>query len=229
MSDHIKHRARLRSRFIKEGLDNFNDINALELVLFYCVPRKDTNPIAHELLDHFGNLNNVINAKPQELKKINGIGDSAATFLSLLAQLERYCQKQRTAVGKVMETPEHCGTYLIPEFHGLQNETVLLLCLDAKSKVLCCRKVGEGSVNSAGVPIRRIVEIALNANASSVVLAHNHPGGLAVPSVEDIHTTRRVAEALAPVDVILADHIVVADDDYVSMVRSRYYTPDMVK
>ena len=229
MSDHSNHRRRLRERFQKEGLDNFNDINALELVLFYCIPRKDTNPIAHQLIDHFGNLNNVIHAKPQELKKIKGVGDNAVTFLSLLSQLERYCQMQRKEVGDVMETLDDCGAYLLPRFHGLQNETVFLLCLDAKSKVICCRKVGEGSVNSAGVPVRRIVEIALDANASSVVLAHNHPGGLAVPSVEDIQTTRRVAEALTPVDVILADHIVVAGDEFVSMVMSRYYNPDMVK
>ena len=122
-----------------------------------------------------------------------------------------------------------CGKYLLPYFSGLQNETVYLLCLDAKSKLLCCRKVGEGSVNSANIPVRRIVEIALDANASSVVLAHNHPGGLAVPSVEDIQTTRRIAQALLMVDVILADHIVVADEEFVSMAMSRYYNPDMVK
>ena len=100
------------------------------------------------------------------------------------------------------------------------NETVFLLCLDAKCKVLACRKVGEGSVNSANVPIRRIVEIALATNATSVVLAHNHPSGIALPSDEDVATTYRVAEALRMVDIILVDHIVVADDDFVSMVHS---------
>ena len=229
MSDHENHRARLRERFLKEGLENFNDINALELILFYCIPRKDTNPIAHDLINHFGNLDNVINAKPQELKKIPGIGDGAITFLSLLKQLERYRQIQRKDVGKVMTDLDACGKYLLPYFSGLQNETVYLLCLDAKSKLLCCRKVGEGSVNSANIPVRRIVEIALDANASSVALAHNHPGGLAVPSVEDIQTTRRIAQALLMVDVILADHIVVADEEFVSMAMSRYYNPDMVK
>ena len=229
MSDHENHRARLRERFLKEGLENFNDINALELILFYCIPRKDTNPIAHDLINHFGNLDNVINAKPQELKKIPGIGDGAITFLSLLKQLERYRQIQRKDVGKVMTDLDACGKDLLPYFSGLQNETVYLLCLDAKSKLLCCRKVGEGSVNSANIPVRRIVEIALDANASSVALAHNHPGGLAVPSVEDIQTTRRIAQALLMVDVILADHIVVADEEFVSMAMSRYYNPDMVK
>ena len=101
-------------------------------------------------------------------------------------------------------------------------ETVFLLCLDAKCKVLCCREIGQGSVNSAGISVRKIVEVALGANATTVVLAHNHPSGLALPSAEDIQTTRRVAAALKAVEVHLADHIVVADGDYVSMVQSGY-------
>ena len=226
MADHTNHRKRMKERFLTEGLDHFNDINALELLLFYCVPRKDTNPLAHELIDYFGSLSAVIDAKPEELQNVFGVGENVATFLSLVKQLERYCQNQRVQDGQILNTIENCGKFLVPKFHGLTNETVMLLCLDAKSKVICCRKVGEGSVNSAAVPIRKIVEIALNANASSVVLAHNHPGGLAVPSVEDIQTTHKVAHACAVVDIVLADHIVVADGDFVSMVMSRYYNPE---
>ena len=114
----------------------------------------------------------------------------------------------------------------MPFFYGRRNETVYLLCLDAKCKVLCCKEIGEGSVNSAGVPIRRIVETALAANATSVVLAHNHPSGLALPSDADIQTTRRVAVALDAVEIGLIDHIVVADDDFVSMSQSGCYRAD---
>ena len=227
MTDHTDHRKRMKERFLAEGLDHFNDINALELLLFYCVPQKDTNPIAHELIDHFGSLAAVIDAKPEELENVFGVGKGVTTFLSLIKQLERYCQIQRSEAGAFLSSLDQCGEYLLPKFHGLSNETVMLLCLDAKSKVLCCRKVGEGSVNSAGIPVRKIVEIALNANASSVVLAHNHPSGLAVPSVEDIQTTHKVAQALSMVDVVLADHFVVADDEFVSMVLSRYYRPEV--
>ena len=102
---------------------------------------------------------------------------------------------------------------------------VYVLCLDAKCKVLCCREVGEGSVNSASVSIRRIVEVALSVNATTVVLAHNHPSGIALPSGEDVQTTRRLAAALDAVDIALADHIIVADDDYVSLVQSGLYQP----
>ena len=118
--------------------------------------------------------------------------------------------------------------YLIPHFFGRRNETVFILCLDAKCKVLGCVEVGEGSVNSAGVPIRRIVETALAYSATTVVLAHNHPSGLALPSGEDVQTTHRVAAALNAVEISLADHIVVADDDFVSIVQSGYYRPDEV-
>jgi len=111
---------------------------------------------------------------------------------------------------------------MLPFFFGRRVETVFLLCLDAKCKVLCCKEVGEGSVNSAGISVRKIVETALGANATSVVLAHNHPSGLAVPSAEDIQTTRRIAMALSAVEISLADHIVVADEDYVSIVQSGY-------
>ena len=100
-----------------------------------------------------------------------------------------------------------------------------MLCLDAKCKVICCKMVGEGSVNSANIPIRRVVEMALAANATTVVLAHNHPSGLAIPSADDIQTTQRVAAALETVEIILADHLVISKDDYVSIAQSNYYTP----
>ena len=124
---------------------------------------------------------------------------------------------------RFLTTPEECGDYLLPRFDKERNEVVYILCLDGKCKVIDCKKVGEGSINSAGVPIRRVVELALNLNATFVVLAHNHPTGLALPSAEDIETTRIVASALQVVDVALLDHIIVADGDYVSIKRSNYF------
>ena len=101
-----------------------------------------------------------------------------------------------------------------------------MLCLDAKCKVICCKKIGEGSVNSANIPIRRIVEMAIGVNATTVVLAHNHPSGLAIPSADDVQTTHKIAKALETVEIILADHIVVSKDDFVSIVQSQYYKPN---
>lgn len=221
-SIHKGHRDRLKARFLEEGLDNFTDIQVLELLLFYAIPQKDTNPIAHELLHHFGSLSRVLEADVEELKKVPGISDHSATLLSLVTQIGRYYQVDCAQRVEVLSTLDACGAYLVPYFFGRSNETVFLLCLDAKCKVLCCKEVGEGSVNSASISVRRIVETALSANATTVILAHNHPSGVALPSTEDVQTTRRIAAALQAVEVHLADHIVVAEGDYVSMVQSGY-------
>jgi len=220
MSVHAGHRQRVKERFLKEGLDNFSDIQVLELLLFYAIPQKDTNPIAHALLERFGSLPQVMEASVEELEKVPGVGHNAALLLSLAPAVGRYYMVQRARKATILNTIEACGDYLKSFFIGRRTEVVYLLCLDAKCKVLACREVGEGSVNSASVPIRRIVEMALAANATTVVLAHNHPSGFAFPSKEDVATTRRVAAALSVVDIALADHIIVADDDYVSLAQN---------
>ena len=217
---HAGHRERMKNRFLEDGLDTFTDIQALELLLFYAIPRRDTNPIAHQLLSHFGSLSRVLEAEPEELKKVPGITDHAAILLHLIPQMGRFYQVDSAQRVKILSSLDACGAYLVPQFYGRTRETVFLLCLDAKCKVLCCKELGEGGVNSTSISIRKVVETALNANATTVVLAHNHPSGIAVPSDEDIQTTRRLATALRAVEIHLADHIVVAEGDYVSMVQS---------
>lgn len=221
-SIHKGHRERLKERFLKEGLDNFTDIQALELLLFYAIPQRDTNPIAHELLSRFGSLSQVLEAEAESLKTVPYIGDNAATLLRLVTELGRYYQVDCAQRTQILTTLDACGAYLVPYFFGRSKETVFLLCLDAKCKVLCCREVGEGSINTASISVRKIVETALSTNATTVILAHNHPSGVALPSGEDVQTTCRIAAALQAVEVHLADHIVVADGDYVSMVQSGY-------
>lgn len=225
MAVHDGHRERLKERFRSEGLDGFTEVQVLELLLFYSVPRKDTNEIAHALLEKFGTLAQVLDANPADLEKVPGMGSSSALFLKLLSAAGRRYQISRTESATILRTLEQCGAYLQPRFFGRKHEAVFLLCLDAKCKVLACKQVGEGSVNSAGVPIRRIVETALSANATMVVLAHNHPSGLALPSADDIQTTKRLAVALDTVEIALIDHLVFSDDDYVSMAQSGYFNP----
>lgn len=225
MSIHEGHRQRLLDRFRKEGLDHFDERHVLELLLFYSIPRMDTAPAAQALLDRFGSLSQVLEAPLEELEKVAGVGKSTATLLRLVLELGRYYQTSRQAPSLVLNTTEKYGGYLLPYFTGRRNETVFLLCLDAKCKLLCCGEVGEGTVNSTAVSVRRIVEIALGVNATTAVLAHNHPSGIALPSEEDRQTTARVARALSAVEITLADHIVVADNDYVSMAQSGMYYP----
>lgn len=225
MSIHDGHRQRLINRFIRDGLDGFEDHNVLELLLFYSIPRADTNPIAHVLLDRFGSLEKVLSAPIDELTAVPGVGEKTAVFLSFQNALIRYYRVDSSLNTKILRSVEECGAYLLPRFLGRENETVFLLCLDAKCKVKACKEIGEGSVNSTSISVRRVVEAALGANASSVILAHNHPSGIAVPSREDIQTTHRVASALAAVEIILADHLVFADGDFVSIAQSGGYRP----
>lgn len=220
MQVHDGHRQRLKERFRREGLDGFTEVQVLELLLFSCIPRRDTNPIAHALIDRYGSFSQVMEAPVEELMKVPGVGESTAVFLHMVLEAGRYYQVNRNAHATILKTLDQCGEYLVSFFYGRRVETVYLLCMDAKCKVLCCKQIGEGSTNSAGISLRKIVETALGANASTVVLAHNHPSGLAIPSEEDIATTRRVAAALRTVEIQLADHIIVADDDYVSLVQS---------
>lgn len=226
MSIHDGHRQRLKERFKNEGLDHFDELQVLELLLFYCVPRQDTNPLAHTLLNRFGTVQQVLDAPISELVKLPGIGESTATYLSLMSSLCRYYQIDHHPKKTILNDIDECAKYLIPRFSGRRNEMVYLLCMDAKRKLLACKQVGEGSVNSASVPIRRIVEMALAENATTVVLAHNHPSGLAIPSPEDQLTTRRLAISLASVDIELIDHLVIADSDYVSLRQTGWYHPD---
>lgn len=225
-SIHGGHRERLKARFRSEGLDNFTEFQVLELLLFYCIPRQDTNALAHRLIERFGSLPQVLDTRPEELKKVEGIGEGAAMFLSMIPAVARYYGVERSKLdNKPLTTINDCGAYLQEYFRGKHNETVYLLCLDAKCKPLCCPQIGEGSINSASISIRRVVETALGANATSVVLAHNHPSGVAMPSHEDVMTTRRIAAALNAVDVHLADHIVVADNDFTSLLQSGLFRP----
>ena len=223
MSIHAGHRQRLKERFLKESLDNFEEHQVLELLLFYGIPQRDTNEIAHELIRKFGSLSKVLEATPEELAEVKYVGDNVTTLFRLITEVARYYQVNCAMREQILTSIDACGKYLVPFFRGRQNETVFLLCLDAKCKVLCCEKVGEGSVISAGVPVRKIVEMALKANATSAILAHNHPSGLAIPSGEDIQTTRRVALALDAVEIGLVDHIIVADNDWVSLTQSELY------
>lgn len=217
MPIHEGHRERMRKQLKTSGMDSLSDVQVLEVLLYYAVPRADTNPIAHTLLNRFGTLDGVFSAPESELLKLDGVGEAAAQLLRLVPQVARRCMMSRGAQLQILNTTTRCGQYLLPYFQNAREELVYLLCLDAKCKALDCVCIHRGGVNVASIAIRKVVKAALDANATSVVLAHNHPSGLALPSAEDRQTTLTLRAALEAVDVILADHIVVADDDFVSM------------
>ena len=219
MGLHDGHRQRLIQRFLEEDLDNFEPHNVLELLLFYAIPRKDTNELAHVLMDTFGSLKGVFDAPYEELIKVTGIGPNTAALLKLVPSLTRtyYSSDARSVI---LDTSEKSGEYFLPYYIGQTEEVVRLACLDAGGKVISNQILHRGSAKAAEVNIRKIVNIALRNNAMGVILAHNHPGGLPLPSEEDVATTKSIREALMPMGILLMDHIIVAGQDYVSMARS---------
>jgi DNA repair protein RadC len=223
------HRDRVKRRFREEGLDHFDEVHVLELVLFYAVPRKDTKGMARALLDQFGSLTKVLEADAKDLENVEGIGENVATFLNLLRDLVRYYSIKSAEGPKVVEDLNECGEYLKNFFVGKSREEVYLMCLDAKCAVQCIKKIGEGSVTSTSVSTRKVMEVALAHNAASVILAHNHPGGYATPSGADVATTRRISMALESVGIRLVDHIVVSGNDFVSMAQSSMYGTQWIR
>ncbi|MDR0884349.1 MAG: hypothetical protein LBN05_07085 [Oscillospiraceae bacterium] len=214
---HENHRARLRYRFRKEGLGHFAPHQVLELLLFYAVPRRDTNPLAHTLLAQFGSLRAVLDAPIESLMRVPGISENAAIFLSLLPQVSR-----GYALGGVAEKPNLRDAQILREtltsrYVGVKEELPLLLCLDSAGRLKDVREFVGGSFGSAGLDMRTVVEHVLRVGASAVILAHNHPGGLALPSPEDVEATRRLAHLLRELRVHLLDHIVIAADAQLSM------------
>ena len=222
MGIHDGHREKMRQRFMTGGLDAFADHEILELLLYYAIPRRDTNPIAHALMERYGSLPAVLAAPMEDLKRTEGIGESAAVLLHLVPQVCRRARLAQVGEDQVLNSSERAGAYLLECFDGESREVIYQLGLDRKGKRLACKRLGEGSVASADLDVRRLVENAILTGASAVILAHNHPSGVALPSDGDYTATMRVRAALNAIGIELADHIIVADGDFVSMADSGY-------
>ena len=217
MGVHDGHRVRRREQFLQHGLDAFADHEVLELLLFYALPRRDTNPIAHELIDRFGSLEQVLAASPEELAQVPGMGTAAAALIKLVPQITRRARASSADAETPLDTTERIGRFFVEQYIAEKQEIMYQLCLDAKGRMLSCRRVSEGSAAAVSLNLRQIVENALRSNAVLVALAHNHPSGVAFPSREDIAATLQVRGALETIGVQLVDHIIVADDDFVSL------------
>ncbi len=222
MGIHDGHRQRLKTEFLVRP-DSFPDHKVLELLLFYANPRSDTNPLAHDLMEHFGSLAGVLDATPEELQKVKGVGEHAAVLLKCVKELGGRYLTARASLEDIVDGTTTACALLRPSFFGARNERVCVLCMDGKHKVLGVRQVAEGNVNAVEVTTRLIVEAALSLNATSLILAHNHVSGLAFPSPEDKATTRHLYEVLSRVGVELLDHLIFSDDDAVSLRDSGFF------
>ncbi|MEI6415028.1 MAG: DNA repair protein RadC [Pseudomonadota bacterium] len=217
---HQGHRERLRARFLEEGLDGFEDHQVLELLLFQAIPRSDTNPIAHQLMQRFGTLSAVLEADPKDLASVTGVGDRVAAFISLIPQITRRYFHDRVKRDKPrLASAEMVTAYLVPLMAGRPEEVFYVLCLDSQCRVLYPALIGEGTVKEAHIHPRHVVEAALRHRAASVILAHNHPGGTPRPSTADHQITVLLVQALGAIGIPVLDHLVVAGEQAYSFAR----------
>ena len=217
---HRGHRERMLQTYLKNGLEGVSDIQILEFLLGYAISRRDTNPIAHRLLDEFGNLNLVLRAPVERLEKVKGMGQRTAAFLHLLPEVWSRCEQIRNAGDRYFRTIPEAGRFLTSRLSLFREERAFLLSLDARCKLLDFRELTRGQVNAVNLPYRKVAEAALMANATSVILAHNHTSGDPMPSMEDISYTAALARILDALGICLTDHIVVSDENFVSMRNS---------
>ena len=215
---HRGHRQRLKARFLREGIDGFDEHTMVELLLFFGMPYKDTNNIAHALIERFGSLSGVLDARYEQLLSVEGVGENVATLIKLIPAVSRVYLSQKENVTGALDNIEKLGRMLVSRYRGVSVETVYLMLLDNAYRLLSIEKVYEGSVNSAQISVRRLAEIALINNASMVVLAHNHPSGLAIPSSEDIHTTATLSAMFDQIGAPMLEHILVAGEGFTPII-----------
>ncbi len=215
MGVHDGHRRNLRQRFLSCGLDAFEDHEILEMLLFYAIPRKNTNPTAHELINYFGSLYGVFNASADDLMSRDGIGENAAILLKLLPEISR--RVRLPSRGTVLPNLKAVGRYLVELFRGEREEIFYQLCFNQQRKLILCRKIGSGDASSSRMDMRELLRNALTPGVDCVVISHNHPSGDITPSSEDYDLTTHVQKALRYANIALWDHIIVSDDRYVSL------------
>jgi len=214
------HRQRLRERFAKSGFSGFHDYEVLEFLLTYIFRQGDVKPIAKKLIKEFGSFTKVLDAAPSELEKIEGMGKFSAISLSALRGALQYYFADSVKINKMqLSKMTDLVKFVSSQIANKKNEVFIAIYLNEKNEVLDVTEFSEGTVSQAAAYPRRIVEAALEYKATSIILSHNHPDGVAEPSDSDIQITDEIKKALQLVEVSLQEHIIIANKDYYSFRR----------
>ncbi len=227
---HENHRNRLKTRFLKNGFQGESVHNLLESLLFYSIPRADTNPIAHRLLERFGSIKGVFDASFNDLEGVEGVGPQTAFLIKNTAALMRQYALEADGNEKIFKSISTIAQYFCRLFIGKSHECLYMMLLNNRNGLIDCVLVSEGTVNSSAVNLRGIVEQALYKNASAIVLAHNHPNGHLKPSAEDIGMTENLDLSLRALDIALLDHLVIVHDRFHPIMQhyNRIFKPSSI-
>lgn len=217
---HKHHRQRLKKQFLEHGLNSFAHHNILELLLFYSIPQKDTNTVAHALLDQFGSISAVFDADYEDLCNVPGISEHSATLIKLIPQLAASYSTDKISIGLDFSNLDDAGKYLVEYFMPKTTECVVLILLDNKNSVINISEISTGIVNFTPVETRRIAELAFRHNAAGFILSHNHPNGTTTPSKQDVSYTVNAMHTLEALGLRMKEHIVVAGDSYSFIIQN---------
>ena len=222
------HRDRVKDQFKSDGFNNMKDYHILEMILFYAVPRIDTKPTAHHLIDYFGSFTKVLDAEISELVKVEGVGQNSAILIKMMIPIMRRYLEEKTTTVKPIKEIDEIAKMLITKYMGVPNEQVYLVCMNNKNHILQTILLHEGTINATEITARKVVETAFRTNASKVILAHNHPQSEPIPSNADIIVTDAIGSALKQMNLELLDHIIVGQSDYTSMAESGFITKSYI-
>lgn len=223
---HENHRARMQERVAHNGMESLAEHEVLEYMLYLAIPRQDTNPLAHRLIDYFGSFCRVMEATPQELMQVKGVGPRSAQLISDIMEFGRYYAVKKRKKQATLDTTANAIEYIKPLFLGLQNEVLYIILMDDSCHPLYDLKAAEGVPNHVSIDTRKLLRDVLRSNASTAILAHNHPTGPALPSATDQLTTLKIMQLLAPAGISILDHIIVAGENACSM-ADRGRLPDI--
>lgn len=207
---HKDHRKRMKETYLKTGFTGMSDVEKLEFILFFAIGRKDTNPVAHRLIDTFGSFQRVLEAPVNELSKVEGMGEHSAIFINSILNI---CAAY--GANKIIDeclSTKNAARIARNLFLGAHIEKFFVVCLNKSNKIIQVKQVGEGTASEVKVDIRDITSAALHTNCERIILMHNHPKGSPEPSDEDVLFTMRALSSCILNDIEVLDHIVVADN-----------------
>jgi DNA repair protein RadC len=214
--DYLGHRKRIKTKYKSNGIKGWLDYEILEFALSYAISRKDTKPIAKELLFKFKTINSVLDADRKELQKVYGISEHTALFLNFLKDIAVIYLEKGLYKKDLLSSPDVVYDYLKASLKGAVDEEFKVMFLNSKNRLLGIESIQKGTVNKSIVYPRKIVERALHNHATGVIIAHNHPGESLKPSEDDYNVTKAIRDALKTVDIILLDHIIIGGNGYFS-------------
>lgn len=224
-SIHDGHRERVRQEIMRNGFDEKTPPHkVLEFLLFYCISRKDTNPIAHALIDRFGSISGVLDAPIEKIAEVEGMNERSALFLKSIMPVARIYINEKTNATPRFKGLNDIGDYALKQYIGLTEEKAGIISLDGKGNLLGFDFLADGDISSVGLSFRDVINCLLSHDAAAAVLVHNHPSGIALPSVRDSELTKSLAETLKNIGIYLVDHIIIGAGDYVSMAQSKDYS-----